>query len=111
MKFGNKNQLKHYIYERNYPEELQREMLCSIKSVEQCNIGRDDFSALYIAETTDEEKEIEKAYNLTAFLPESDETNDYNGEKWTRRVFVFGDDGHGIIVFGKRNVDDNRPDF
>lgn len=80
MKFENENQLKHYIYERNYPEELQREMLGSIKSVEQCNIGGDDCSALYITETADEEKEIEKAYNLTAFLPESDETNDYNGE-------------------------------
>ena len=80
MKFENENQLKHYIYERNYPEELQREMLGSIKSVEQCNIGGDDDSALYITETTDEEKEIEKAYNLTAFLPESDETNDYNGK-------------------------------
>ena len=57
MTFENKSQLESYISKRNYPKDLQDELLQSMEQVRECINGGADNSAVAIAETIEEEQE------------------------------------------------------
>lgn len=66
MIFENKFQLENYISKRNYPKDLQDELLQSMEQVRECINGGADNSAVAIAETIEEEQEIRTKYRLAA---------------------------------------------
>lgn len=85
MTFENKYQLENYISKRNYPKELQDELLQSMEQVRECINGGADNSAVAITETIEEEQEIRTKYNLNEFRPESDENIEYSGVLWNKK--------------------------
>ena len=99
MTFENKSQLESYISKRNYPKDLQDELLQSMEQVRECINGGADNSAVAIAETIEEEQEIKIKYSLNEFQPETDENIEYDGVLWNKKVFVFDDAGDGIVLY------------
>lgn len=85
MTFENKSQLESYISKRNYPKDLQDELLQSMEQVRECINGGADNSAVAIAETIEEEQEIKIKYSLNEFQPETDENIEYDGVLWNKK--------------------------
>ena len=81
MTFENKSQLESYISKRNYPKELQDELLQSMEQVSECINGGADNSAVAIAETIEEEQEITAKYNLNDFCPKINENRGHQTSK------------------------------
>lgn len=111
MTFENKSQLESYISKRNYPKELQDELLQSMEQVRECINGGADNSAVAIAETIEEEQEITAKYNLNDFCPEINENIGYDGVIWNKKIFIFDDAGDGIILFTLSNADNKDSEF
>lgn len=111
MTFENKSQLENYISKRNYPKELQDELLQSMEQVRECINGGADNSAVAIAETIKEEQEIRTKYSLNEFQPETDENIEYDEVIWNKKIFVFDDAGDGIILYTCQAGTENSPKF
>ncbi|MGN1053346.1 MAG: hypothetical protein ACI4SH_08180, partial [Candidatus Scatosoma sp.] len=77
----------------------QNRALEKMLAVEECNRGGATAFILF-AETKAEAEQAETEYALWNRIPEQDETTGtLNGVYWRERVYVFGDDGGGIVYF------------
>ena len=88
-----------YLLRVNAPNELKAEAENQMQAVEEVNQnGATAF--LIIAETKAEAKQVEKEYALSNCAPEySRIINTLDGAYWKQSVYVFSDDGGGIIYF------------
>ena len=98
-KFQTMGELIAYMVGANTPNELKAEAENQMQAVEEVNqSGATAF--LIIAETKAEAKQVEKEYALSNCAPEySRIINTLDGVYWKQSVFVFSDDGGGIIYF------------
>ena len=93
------NELLAYMAGIELPEELKKTAIEKIEVVEECNNGGAT-AHLLIAQTKADAKQAEKEYALSNFKPESNEFfKSTSGEWWRQSVYVFSDDGSGIIYF------------
>ena len=98
-KFQNMGELIAYMVSANAPNELKNAAVDNIQAVEEVNQGGAT-AFLIIAETKAEAKQVEKEYALSNCAPEySRIINTLDGAYWKQSVFVFSDDGGGIIYF------------
>ena len=98
-KFQNMGELIAYMVGANAPNELKNAAVENIQAVEETNQGGAT-AFLIIAETKAEAKQVEKEYALSNCTPEySRIINTLDGAYWKQSVFVFSDDGGGIIYF------------
>ena len=98
-KFQTMGELVAYLLRANAPKELQNAAVENMPAVEEINHGGAQ-AYLIIAETKSEAKQIEKEYELSNRMPEySRIINTLDGAYWLHSVYVFGDDGGGIIYF------------
>lgn len=94
------SELIAYLLCTNYPDEIQSATVHAMHKIEACNVGGGQSSYLLIANTQEEAAQIEEEYNLSDNVPESDVCiTTVGGMIWRERVFVFGDDGHGVIYY------------
>lgn len=92
-------ELVDYLLEINAPAELKKAAKEGIKAVEESNRGGAQ-SYLVIARTKAGAAKVKLEYDLTSRCPESDVSIfTENGEVWREQVFVFSDDGSGIIYY------------
>ena len=98
-KFQTMGELIAYMVGANAPNELQTAAKNDMQAVEEVNqSGATAF--LIIAETKAEAKQVEKEYALSNCAPEySRIINTLDGAYWKQSVYVFSDDGGGIIYF------------
>ena len=98
-KFQTMGELIAYMVGANAPNELKAEAENQMQAVEECNQGGVT-AYLVIAESKAEAQEVEKEYALSNCVPEySRIINTLDGAYWKQSVFVFSDDGGGIIYF------------
>ena len=98
-KFQNMGELIAYMVGANAPNELKNAAVENIQAVEEVNQGGAT-AFLIIAETKAEAKQVKKEYALSNCAPEySRIINTLDGAYWKQSVFVFSDDGGGIIYF------------
>lgn len=98
-KFQTMGELVAYLLRANAPNELKTEVENQMQAVEESNQGGAE-AYLIIAETKAEAKQVEKEYALSNCVPEySRIINTLDGAYWKQSVFVFSDDGGGIIYF------------
>ena len=98
-KFQNMGELIAYMVGANAPSELKTEAENQMQAVEEVNQGGAT-AYLIIAESKAEAKQVEKEYALSNCVPEySRIINTLDGAYWKQSVFVFSDDGGGIIYF------------
>ena len=98
-KFQTMQELLAYMTGIEIPKELKNATSKNMEAVEACNkCGAKAY--LVIAETKAEAKQVEKEYSLSNYAPESGRLiNTLDGAYWNERIYVFGDDGGGIIYF------------
>ena len=93
------SQLIAYLVGSNHPEELKQVVTDKMQAVEEVNQSGAT-ALLIIAETKAEAKQVEKEYSLSNCAPEySRIINTLDGAYWKQSVYVFSDDGGGIIYF------------
>ena len=98
-KFKSMQELLAYMAGIEIPNELKNATTKNMQAVEECNNGGAT-AYLVIAETKAEAKQVEKEYALSNCVPEySRIINTLDGAYWKQSVFVFSDDGGGIIYF------------
>ena len=98
-KFQTMGELIAYMVGANASNELKAEAENQMQAVEATNQGGAT-AYLIIAETQAEAKQVEKEYALSNCAPEySRIINTLDGAYWKQSVFVFSDDGGGIIYF------------
>ena len=98
-KFRSMQELLAYMAGIEIPNELKNAVAENMHAVEECNNGGAT-AYLIIAETKAEAKQVEKEYALSNCAPEySRIINTLDGAYWKQSVFVFSDDGGGIIYF------------
>ena len=98
-KFQNMGELIAYMVGANAPSELKTEAENQMQAVEETNQGGAT-AYLVIAKSKAEAQEVEKEYALSNCVPEySRIINTLDGAYWKQSVFVFSDDGGGIIYF------------
>ena len=98
-KFQTMGELVAYMVGANAPNELKTVAENQMQAVEETNQGGAE-AYLIIAETKAEAKQVEKEYALSSCTPEySRIINTLDGAYWKQSVFVFSDDGGGIIYF------------
>ena len=98
-KFQAMGELVAYMVGANAPNELKTVAENQMQAVEETNQGGAE-AFLIIAETKAEAKQVEKEYALSSCTPEySRIINTLDGAYWKQSVFVFSDDGGGIIYF------------
>lgn len=98
-KFQTMGELALYLLRTNAPNELKTEAENQMQAVEEVNQGGAT-AYLVIAESKAEETQVEKEYALSSCVPEySKLINTLDGAHWKQSVFVFSDDGGGIIYF------------
>ena len=98
-KFQNMGELIAYMVGANAPNELKTEAENQMQTVEEVNQGGAT-AYLVIAESKAEAKQVEAEYALSTCVPEySRIINTLDGAYWKQSVFVFSDDGGGIIYF------------
>ena len=98
-KFQTMGELIAYMVGANAPNELKNAAVENIQALEETNQGGAT-AYLIIAETKAEAKQVEKEYALSNCVPEySRIINTLDGAYWKQSVFVFSDDGGGIIYF------------
>ena len=92
-------ELLAYMVGKDLPDELKTTAKSKIKAVQECNDGGASAN-LVIARTKEEAAEVEKEFKISRY---NAEVNEFfkagNGEWWWHRVFVFSDDGSGLIYF------------
>jgi hypothetical protein len=99
VKLQTMSQLIAYMVGANAPNELQAEAENQMQAVEECNHGGAR-AYLIIAATQAEAKQVEKEYALSKCVPESTRfINTLDGAYWRQSVYIFSDDGGGIIYF------------
>lgn len=92
-------ELLAYMVGKDLPDELKATAKDKIKAVQECNDGGAS-AHLVIARTKEEAAEVEKEFNISSYNPEVNEFfKAGNGEWWWHRVYVFSDDGSGLIYF------------
>ena len=98
-KFQTMGEFISYMLRENAPKTLKTEAEAQMQAVEEVNqSGATAF--LIIAETKAEAKRVEKEYALSNCVPEySKIINTLDGAYWKQSIYVFGDDGGGIIYF------------
>ena len=98
-KFQTMGELIAYMVGANAPNELKAEVESQMQAVEGVNqSGATAF--LIIAESKAEAKQVEKEYALSNCAPEYNRIiNTLDGAYWKQSVFVFSDEGGGIIYF------------
>ena len=102
-KFQAMDELIAYMVGSNSPKEVYDVAVKSMQNVEECN-KNGATAYLCVAATRSEAEQIEAEYSLLTCVPESDESIDTtNGENWHVFVYVFSDDGGGIVYL-KRSV-------
>jgi hypothetical protein len=98
-KFQTMGELIAYMVGANAPSELKTEAENQMQAVEEVNQGGAT-AFLIIAETKAEAKQVEKEYSLSNCVSESSRLiNTLDGAYWNERVYVFGDDGGGVIYY------------
>ena len=98
-KFQTMGELIAYMVGANAPSELKAEAENQMQAVEEVNQGGAT-AYLIIAESKAEAKQVEKEYVLSNCVPEySRIINTLDGAYWKQSVYVFSDDGGGIIYF------------
>ena len=98
-KFQTMGELALYLLRANAPNELKTEAENQMQAVEETNQGGAE-AYLIIAETKAEAKQVERQYALSNCTPECSKIiNTLDGAYWKQSVFVFSDDGGGIIYF------------
>ena len=98
-KFQTMGELALYLLRANAPNELKNAAAENMQAVEETNQGGAT-AYLVIAETKAEAKQVENEYALSNCAPEySRIINTLDGAYWKQSVFVFSDDGGGIIYF------------
>ena len=98
-KFQTMGELIAYMVGANAPSALKTEAENQMQAVEEVNQGGAT-AYLIIAESKAEAKQVEKEYALSNCAPEySRIINTLDGAYWKQSVFVFSDDGGGIIYF------------
>ena len=99
VKLQTMSELIAYLVGSNHSEELKTAVTNDMQAVEECNHGGAT-AYLIIAATQAEAKQVEKEYALSNCAPEySRIINTLDGAYWKQSVFVFSDDGGGIIYF------------
>ncbi len=98
-KFQTMQELLVYMTGIEIPNELKNATTKNMQAVEECNNGGAT-AYLVIAETKAEAKQAEKEYSLSNCVSESSRLiNTLDGAYWNERVYVFGDDGGGVIYY------------
>lgn len=98
-KFRTMGELALYLLRANAPNELKNAATENMQAVEELGNGGAE-AYLIIAETKAEAKQVENEYALSNCTPEySRLINTLDGAYWNQSVFVFSDDGGGIIYF------------
>ena len=98
-KFRTMGELVLYLLRANAPNELKNAATENMQAVEELGNGGAE-AYLIIAETKAEAKQVENEYALSNCTPEySRLINTLDGAYWKQSVFVFSDDGGGIIYF------------
>ena len=98
-KFQTMGELISYMVGANAQNELKTEAENQMQAVEEVNQSGAT-AYLVIAESKAEAQEVEKEYALSNCSPEySKIINTLDGAYWKQSVFVFSDDGGGIIYF------------
>ena len=92
-------ELALYLLRANAPNELKNAATENMQAVEELGNGGAE-AYLIIAETKAEAKQVENEYALSNCTPEySRLINTLDGAYWKQSVYVFSDDGGGIIYF------------
>lgn len=98
-KFKSMQELLAFMAGIEIPNELKNATTKNMQAVEECNNGGAT-AYLVIAETKAEAKQVEKEYSLSNCVSESSRLiNTLDGAYWNERVYVFGDDGGGVIYY------------
>ena len=98
-KFRTMGELALYLLRANAPNELKNAATENMQAVEELGNGGAE-AYLIIAETKAEAKQVENEYALSNCTPEySRLINTLDGAYWKQSVYVFSDDGGGIIYF------------
>lgn len=107
-KFSTASTLLQFILKKSYPDELKKNLVLAMQTVEQCNAGDNNSSCIVIAESEAERQEVEDWYRLNDFYPETDEYIALNNQRWRKRVYVFGDYGNGIVFYSNAPSDNEK---
>ena len=98
-KFQTMGELALYLLRANDPNELKNAAAENMQAVEETNHGGAE-AYLIIAESKAEAKQVEREYALSNCTPECSKIiNTLDGAYWKQSVFIFSDDGGGIIYF------------
>ena len=98
-KFQTMGEFISYMLRENVPKALKTEAEEQLQAVEELSQSGAE-AYLIIAESKAEAKQVEKEYALSNCVPEySKIINTLDGAYWKQSVFVFSDDGGGIIYF------------
>ena len=88
-----------YMLDTKAPYPLRSSAMTQMRGIEECNKGG-AASVMIIAENEDDASEAEAAYSLSKQVPEFNRMiNTLDGAYWNVRVYVFGDDGGGMIYY------------
>jgi hypothetical protein len=89
-----------HVTERSYPRLLVISARARMELIEECNEGGAQAS-LIITETPEELAALNDEYHLESLPPEDFSIFGTEGEVWHERVYVFGDDGSGVVIYTK----------
>ena len=98
-KFQTMGEFISYMLRENAPKALKTEAEEKMQAVEELSQNGAE-AYLIIAESKAEAEQVEKEYALSNCAPEySRIINTLDGAYWKQSVFVFSDDGGGVIYF------------
>ncbi len=97
QKFTNMPELFDYLLQAKHPDEIESQAVLAMHTVEECNQGGAE-ATLVISpiQVCDEQ---EKELGISGEYPEVDEQIQTGEQLWRKRIFVFSDDGTGVVLF------------
>ncbi len=97
QKFTNMPELLTYLLQAKHPDEIESQAVLAMHTVEECNKGGAE--AKLIISPTHVCGEQEKELGIKDEYPETDDEIQARGEVWRKRIYVFCNDGSGVVLF------------
>ncbi len=97
QKFVKKDDLIDYLIKENLPNEIYYEATFYMETVQECNDG--GAGAMLVISPMQVCDEQENELGLEGYCPEQDEKIYAGGEVWRKRIYVFCNDGTGVVLF------------
>ncbi len=97
QKFTNMPELLTYLLQAKHPDEIESQAVLAMHTVEECNKG--GAKATLVISPIQVCDEQEKELGISGEYPEVDEQIQTGEQLWQKRIFVFSDDGTGVVLF------------